>query len=185
MKTYIALLRGINVSGQKKIKMVDLKTMFEDLGFYSVVTYIQSGNVLFESRQEDQEDVLSNLIKKGIEKYFGFDVPVLVLKRDVLESIHTNNPFLKRLENHEIEDKKMYFTLLSGSPDPSAVEELQSNSYGEEEFVITSKVVYFFAVNGYGRTKLNNNFFEKKLKCSATTRNLKTVIKLLELSSLS
>ncbi len=181
MKTYIALLRGINVGGQKKIIMVELKNMFETLGFLSVTTYIQSGNIVFQSDRMDT-NTLSVLIHNEIQKCFGFEVPVLVITPEALNDIYKNNPFLPRLESNEIEDKKMYFTLLSAPPDIEAVKELTANDYGEEEFVVTAKVVYFFAANGYGRTKLNNNFFEKKLKCSATTRNLKTVIKLLELS---
>ncbi len=184
MKTYIALLRGINVSGQKKIKMVDLKVMFESLGFKSVITYIQSGNVVFKSGKDDPI-LIGDTIKQGILKTFGYEVPVLVLTHETLVSIDEENPFLKRIANGEIEEKKMYFTLLSDPPDASAVRELTAAFFGEEEFVITNKVVYFFAAHGYGRTKLHNNFFEKKLKCSATTRNLKTVIKLLELSNLS
>lgn len=182
MKTYIALLRGINVSGQKKIKMADLKTMLEDLGLTSVITYIQSGNIIFKDDKSDL-NALEALIKNGIIEAFGYDVPVLVRTPETLASIYENNPFLEKLKNEEIEEKKMFFTLLSNTPDPMAVKELTSNSY-EEEFLITNEVVYFYAINGYGRTKLHNNFFEKKLKSTATTRNLKTVIKLLELSNL-
>ncbi len=183
MKTYIALLRGINVSGQKSIKMAVLKTMFENIGFSSVTTYIQSGNIVFKSNQTDTV-TLSGVIKKEIAKHFGFDVPVLVLTPETLTAIYNNNPFAERIEKNVIEDKKMYFTLLSSAPDTTLTTELSSYASKEEAFVITDKVVYFYAANGYGKTKLNNNFFEKKLKCSATTRNLKTVIKLLELSNL-
>ncbi|GAA4273015.1 DUF1697 domain-containing protein [Aquimarina gracilis] len=183
MNTYIALLRGINVSGQKMIKMVDLKTMFENLGFVSVKTYIQSGNVVFKSEKEDVKQI-GSLIKQGILEIFGYEVPVLVLTHEKLDSIYKENPFLDRIANGEIEEKKMYFTLLSNSPDTTMKKELETTTYGKEEFIITEEVVYFFAAIGYGKTKLNNNFFEKKLKCSATTRNLKTVIKLLELSNL-
>lgn len=183
MKTYIALLRGINVSGQKKIKMIDLKAMSEAIGLTSVTTYIQSGNIVFQSSIEDVK-LLSSTIKDGIKDHFGFDVSVLVLTRGVLQKIHQYNPYAERLQSGEIEDKKMYFTLLSEEPEASAIEELTSTSYEPEEFVITKNVVYFFAANGYGKTKLNNNFFEKKLQQTATTRNLKTVIKLLDLSNL-
>ncbi len=184
MNTYIALLRGINVSGQKKILMVDLKNLFETLGFLSITTYIQSGNVIFQSDQADTNN-LSDLIKKGIEERFGFDVPVLVLTRDLLLSIFEENPFSERISNGEIEEKKMYFTLVSSAPDKALVKELAIKDYGNEEFVVGQNVVYFFAANGYGRTKLNNNFFEKKLKCKATTRNLKTVSRLIDLSVLN
>ncbi len=184
MNTYIALLRGINVSGQKKIKMAVLKQMFEGLGFTSVATYIQSGNVVFNSEENDTL-ITSDVIKTAIKKEFGFDVPVLVLTHKQLAAIYQENPFSENLLNGEIEDKKMYFTILSDPPDPEAVTELIANNYGKEKFEITNKVVYFYAANGYGKTKLTNNFFEKKLKCSATTRNLKTVIKLVELSKLT
>ncbi|GAA4275556.1 DUF1697 domain-containing protein [Aquimarina mytili] len=184
MKIYIALLRGINVSGQKKIKMIDLKAMLEGLRLTSVTTYIQSGNIVFKSEKKDTQ-ILSDLIKNGISTRFGFDVPVLVLTPEILTNIYEENPFSDGLLSGEIEDKKMYFTLLSNPPDANAVAELMAKDFKEERFEITSKVVYFYAANGYGKTKLTNNFFEKKLKCDATTRNCKTVIKLLELSKLT
>ncbi|AXT62504.1 DUF1697 domain-containing protein [Aquimarina sp. AD10] len=184
MKTYVALLRGINVSGQKKIKMADLTEALEKLGLFSVTTYIQSGNVIFQSEQNDVQ-FLSDLISKGIQQRFGFDVPVLVITPETLATIYQKNPFFDRLNKEEIETKKMYFTLLSTPPDEELVKELRSGFNGEEEFVITKNVVYLYVTAGYGKTKLNNNFFEKKLKSVATTRNLKTVIKLLDLSGLN
>jgi len=180
MQTYIGLLRGINVSGQKKIKMADLKTMFEDLGYSSVITYIQSGNVVFESKEKKCE-VIEEIITKGILNTFGYNVPVLVLTSETIQAIYKKNPYLDRINIGEIEEKKMYFTLLSASPDNEKIKMLQEKSYGNEEFIITSKVVYFFAANGYGKTKLNNNFFEKKLAVNATTRNLKTMVALLKI----
>lgn len=182
METYIALLRGINVAGQKKIKMIDLKSLFESIGCTTVTTYIQSGNVIF-AYKKTTTNTLSNLISKEIMKQFGFEVPVLVLTPEILTSIYKNNPFTQKIENEEIEDKKMYFTLLTSPPDPTATKELMATDYGVEQFVITDNVVYFYAANGYGKTKLSNNFFEKKLKSQATTRNLKTVIKILQISS--
>ncbi|WP_025743412.1 DUF1697 domain-containing protein [Aquimarina pacifica] len=180
MKTYIALLRGINVSGQKKIKMVDLKAMFETIGCTSVQTYIQSGNIVFEYAEETN-NILGQRIKEAILEHFGFEVPVLVLTPKKLIEIFENNPFSKRLGTLGFEDKKLYFTLLTNVPDPVAVSALEAADYGTEEFVITNEVVYFYAANGYGKTKLDNNFFERKLKSPATTRNLRTMTKLIEL----
>ncbi|WP_109302442.1 DUF1697 domain-containing protein [Aquimarina sp. AU474] len=184
MQTYIALLRGINVGGHNKIKMADLKVMFEKLNLTQVTTYIQSGNIIFQGNQKNTEE-LSELIKNGIKKRFDFNVPVLVLTREVLKLIYDNNPFLEQLSKEELEDKKMFFTLLSSEPDSLGVEELNANTYGEEQFLITDKAVYLYAANGCRNSKLSNNFFEKKLKSTATTRNLKTIIKLLELSKLT
>ncbi len=184
MKTYIALLRGINVGGHHKMKMADLKVMLEKLNFTRVTTYIQSGNIILQGAQKDTVE-LSDLIKKEIKKQFGFDVPVLILTVENLISIYENNPFLEQLNKQELEDNKMFFTLLSSKPDALGIEEINTNFQGEEQFLITDKVVYLYATNGCRKTKLTNNFFEKKLKSAATTRNLKTIIKLLELSKLT
>ncbi|WP_299434873.1 DUF1697 domain-containing protein [uncultured Aquimarina sp.] len=181
MNTYIALLRGINVGGHKKIEMADLKRIMGKLGFSDVVTYIQSGNIVFKDLSENIDD-LQIKIKTAIKKHFGFDVPVLIITHKDLSEILNNNPFAKRLEREEIEDKKMYFMLLYDQPDPIAVAELSKVSFDPEEFIITKNVIYLFAAIGYGKTKLHNNFFEKKLKCQTTTRNLRTLNKLLELS---
>lgn len=181
MNTYIALLRGINVSGQKKIKMAELKAMFENIGFTSVVTYIQSGNVIFSSEDKDIKQIELS-IYNAIKSDFNFEVPVLVITNQLLKKIHENNPYFHRIENGEILANKMYFTMLKDMSSSETINTLNTSTYAPEEFVITKEVVYFHAINGYGKTKLNNNFFEKKLKCRATTRNLKTVQKLLELS---
>ena len=181
MNTYIALLRGINVGGHKKIKMVDLKETFHDIGCADVKTYIQSGNVVFKDPSENVKAIASK-IKTAIEECFGFDVPVIVITTKEIEGILKNNPFLESLEKGLMDKKKMYFMLLADTPNSMAVEELQTISYNPESFVIAEYVIYLFATNGYGKTKLNNTFFEKKLGCEITTRNLKTMHKLLEMS---
>lgn len=180
MNTYIALLRGINVGGHKKIKMADLKETLIAAGFKNVVTYIQSGNVVFKDASEDM-GMLQKKIKSAIKKRFGFEVTVVVITQDMLQDILLRNPFAEKLKNGLIEEKKMYFMMLCKSYDVSAVQELSAISFDLEEFVITKNVIYLFAANGYGKTKLNTNFFEKKLKCETTTRNLRTMNKLLDL----
>ncbi len=182
MKTYIALLRGINVSGQKKIKMADLKTMFETIGCTAVQTYIQSGNIVFD-HAEETNDKLGLYIKEAILEHFGFEVPVLIVTPQKLADIFSNNPFSEQLDSGVFEHKKMYFTLFADTPNPGDVTALQATQYGAEEFVITDEVVYLYVANGYGKTKLDNNFFERKLKVAATTRNLRTITKLIELGT--
>jgi len=183
MNTYIALLRGVNVGGHKKIKMADLKELFQKLGCVDVITYIQSGNIVFRDAQENI-DILENKIKTAIKEHFGFDVPVLIITHNTLNQILESNPFSQRLKSEEVEKKKMYFMLFCDPPDPLEVKELSSRSFDPEEFIIAKNVIYLFAANGYGKTKLHTNFFEKKLVCSITTRNLRTLSKLLELSFL-
>ncbi len=181
MKTYIALLRGINVSGQKLIKMAELKTMFEKTGFKKVVTYIQSGNVVFLAKANDNV-LLSEQIKKAILETFGYDVDVQVLEADQLKKIKESNSFLK---GNEDQLKSIYYTLLAEKPAIELVAELNKLEQTTEFFKITDEAIYCFYPNGVGRSKHNGLFFEKKLKVSCTTRNYNTISKLVELSMIS
>lgn len=176
---YISLLRGINVSGQKKILMKDLKALYENLGFENVVTYIQSGNVLFETK-ETTVKALEHKITAAIQKAYGFEVPILVKTTADLQKIFEGNKYVA-LYGDVI--TKLYFTLLGETPKMEFVNVLMALDYSSEEFYIDNNTVYFYCPTGYGRTKLNNNFFEKKLKVAATTRNYKTIRKLLELAA--
>jgi uncharacterized protein (DUF1697 family) len=173
MEKQIALLRGINVGGHKKILMADLKSLFEALGFKDVVTYIQSGNVVFSSSNEDDVSVK---ISEGIREKYGWDVPVLIKTASEIESILSNCPFS--------EEKKMksYFILFNKTPFDKNIEDVARLSYPDEELEITPMCLYFFCAMGYGRIKMNMNLIEKKLKVKATSRNYRTLVKLLELA---
>ena len=183
MNQYIALLRGINVSGQKKIKMADLKMLFENLGYQDITTYIQSGNVIFRTDSSSITELKKN-IENAIHNQYNFEVAVLVTNGQSLSNILEANPFKGDILTGKVDQKKMYFTLLHEKPDDHKVQEMMSQDYSPEQFVIRNKTIYFFAVDGYGRTKLNNNFFENKLKVTATTRNYNTINTLLKLSDL-
>ncbi len=178
IKTYIALLRGINVSGHKLIKMVELKTMFERIGFNNVTTYIQSGNVVFSSTNKEVEGI-QNEIKKAILKQFGFDVDIQVLEYSRLKKIKEVHSFLK---GNEEQLKAIYYTLLAEKPNNYLVAELNKLEQTVEFFQITDEAIYCFYPNGYGNSKWHNMFFEKKLKVSCTTRNYNTMLKLCELA---
>ncbi|SRX53832.1 DUF1697 domain-containing protein [Aequorivita sp. CIP111184] len=173
MKTYIALLRGINVGGHKNLKMADLKLLFEDLGFQNVSTYIQSGNVVFSAKEEND---ISDMISKEIEKCFGWEVPVLVKTAYSIAQIIKDCPF------EEAKKTEAYFMLLASKPETKLMEAVHEISYPNEEFVLTEDCVYIYFSKGYGNAKLNNNFFEKNLKVAATTRNYRTLAKLVDLA---
>ena len=178
MNTYIAILRGINVTGHRKLLMAELRAALSKAGFQNVSTYIQSGNILFEHEAADQQ-ALAQEISAVIEKQFGYnDVPVIVLTCKELGQIHSNNPFTNK-RNEDI--KFLHVTFLSESPAKEHLSTISTLTYPPEEFDISGKAIYLFCPNGYGSTKLNNNFFENKLKVTATTRNWKTVNKLLKL----
>jgi len=171
MKKYVALLRGINVSGQKLIKMADLKTQLEDLEFINVQTYIQSGNIVFDSKENDVGN-LEGLIHSKILDHYGFEVPVIVKAREEMEGIVRNNPFVNEVQE---DPKRLYITFLSEAPSVDRVNKIKTLDYSPEQWILKGTDIYLFAPNGYGKAKMNNNFFENKLKVNATTRNWKTV----------
>jgi len=179
MKIYIALLRGINVSGQKKVPMGELRSILTSVGFDNVNTYIQSGNVVFESK-ENNTAFLEALISDKIKVAFGFEVPVLVKNRTEFKSIFKSNPFANV---EAIARKQVYFVLLKNTPEKELVKLLSTEVYTNEDFKITANCVYLHCKTGYGKAKLNNNLVERKLKVEATARNYATMVKLLEMSA--
>ena len=169
MTTYVAMLRGINVSGQKIIKMERLRAMFVDMGFGGVKTYVQSGNVIFETREPAAS--LSAKIQKRILKDFGFDVPVLTKSSAEMADIVKRNPLVK---DKAIDQTKLHVTFLSDDLPRNAAELLQPLAAGAEQVRVIGRAVYLYCPNTYGNTKLSNNAIEKKLGCGATTRNWNT-----------
>lgn len=171
MTRYISILRGINVSGHKLIKMDALKSMYENLGFSNVASYVQSGNLVFTEKNTDP-NILEQKISDQIKKDFGFDVPVIILTADKLKQIIDNNPFLNDSDKDE---SFLHITFLSSVPNNNnEFETIEDKAQNGEEIVLSGDVVYLYCPNGYGNTKLSNNFLETKLKVKATTRNWKT-----------
>lgn len=173
------MLRGINVSGHKTIRMRDLASLFESSGLRNVRTYVQSGNAIFTSLQRDTRQ-LSGLIEKTLEQTFGFKVAVLLRTPFELQLVISNNPFLKK---SDIDTSKLAVTFLSDKPDSSLVSQIQEINDESDSFVIAGREIYLYCPNGFARTKFSNEFFEKKLGVTATTRNWNTVNALLALAS--
>ena len=175
MEIYIALLRGINVSGKNKIKMIDLKAVFESMGFLNVQTYLQSGNVIFETNKVSVQ-ILEKEIETKILQHMGLMVSVIVRSKTEMIQISTNNPFLTAFSEN-VPDR-LYVTFLSEAPSVTAVSKLDGIRSGEDQFIQVAKEIYVYCPGGYGRTKLTNNLFEAKLKLRATSRSWRTVIEL-------
>jgi len=175
METFLSILRGINVSGQKKIVMADLKALYEELGFKNVTTYIQSGNVIFAAKNADS---LAKKIEEKILKKYEYNVPVIIRTGDEMQSILAENPFL---QNKNIALDKLHVTFLSDAPKQELLDKTKELNYEPDQFIIIEREVYLHCPNGYGRTKLTNSFFENKLKVKATTRNWKTVNELFKI----
>ena len=179
MYTYIALLRGINVSGHKKIKMEKLRKILSNGNLNNVHTYIQSGNIIFSSSSNDCKK-LAKEISIYIYQEYGFDVPVIVKTVDQWSEIIESNPFLN---STDINPKSLYVTFLYDTPTREDIERLNNYEFDSEKYILKDCIIYCLYPNGSGRSKMTNNFFEKKLKVSATSRNWNTSNKLFTLAS--
>ncbi|MCX6144510.1 MAG: DUF1697 domain-containing protein [Ignavibacteriales bacterium] len=182
MHTYISMLRGINVSGQKMIKMTELKALYESLRLKNMATYIQSGNVVFQSKDNDPV-LIGTSIEKAIEKSFGFPVTVVLRQPADFRKVISKCPFLGTTRTDE---SKLYVTFLKSRPALALVKAMALVAdKSTDTYQISGIEIYLHCLNGYGKTTFSNVFFEKHLKVAATTRNWKTVQTLLAMSSAS
>jgi uncharacterized protein (DUF1697 family) len=181
MIKYISILRGINVGGNRKILMADLKSLYGKLCFSNVQTYIQSGNVIFDSEMKVSNTDLEQLIQQAISETFGFDVPVIVRTVEEMGDSIFNNPFWKE-KNADID--RLHLTFLKETPFQEKLIKMINIDFSPDKFQVIGKDAFIFCSAGYSDSKLTNQFFESKLGVSATTRNWKTVVKLNELAML-
>lgn len=175
MKTYFVLLRGVNVSGKNIIKMAILKDVLIDNNFQKVTTYIQSGNIVLSS--DFEKDAVSTKVQQLINDHFQLQIAVFCLDLNEMETALQNNPFIEN-----IEPNKLFFTFLKEEPAVDLLVDLEKIDFATDQFKVIDKVLYFYLPNGMSNSKLNNNFFEKKLKVTATGRNLNTINKLIDLA---
>lgn len=178
MTTFISLLRGINVGGQKIILMNQLAALYEDIGFKNVKTYVNSGNVVFDYDLSETNS-LAKVIELKIKEKFNLNVPVLVRSVDEFEKIIAYNPFFK--SDNDGKDK-LYITFLSAKPNDEENLKISKILSEQDKCIIVGKEVYLYIPGFYSRTKFSNYFFEKQLNIKATTRNWKTVVTLFDLA---
>ena len=174
---YVALLRAVNLGGHRKVGMAELRELLSFLGYSDVSTYIQSGNALFTS-PEDDAGALEREIEQAIEQRFGMDVPVLLRTPNELAAVIAGNPFPHALTS----PSRFYVAFLSGQPDPDALAQIDAQQFVPEEFAPGERAMYVWYPNGLNASKLSNTFWEKHLGVTATSRNWNTVNKLLELA---
>jgi len=172
------MIRGINVSGQKSIKMADLREECAATDMANVRTYIQSGNLVFNSALRSSGKV-AGVIEGLIKKRFGHSVAVLVRTVPELDTVARSNPHLKKTG---VDPRHLYVTFLNDKPSKQATAELREFKSGRDELQVVEREVFGWFPDGYGRSKLNNNFIEKTLKTPATTRNWRTVLTLLDMA---
>jgi uncharacterized protein (DUF1697 family) len=177
MKTYIALFRGINVGGNYILPMQELVAQLDNIGLQNVRTYIQSGNVVFQS-EEENASLLSNKIRATIKKSHGFEPQVVLLELEEMEKAVGSNPFPEA----ESEPKTLHLLFLASVPKNPDYDALESIKTDRERFVLKSSVFYLHAPDGIGRSKLAANA-EKLLGVWVTGRNWRTVCKIMAMAS--
>ena len=174
----ISLLRGVNVGGHNKIKMDALRVLYESLGLRDSITYVQSGNVVFRTKERNLV-VMAKRIEDGIEKHFGFRPSVIVRTIPELRDVIVRNPFAKR---HGIEPNRLLVTFLAADPTPEARDKALQIKAAPEELHLGGREFYIYFPNGMARPKVNWLTVEKILKVPGTGRNWNTVTKLLEIA---
>jgi uncharacterized protein (DUF1697 family) len=175
MPVFVSLIRGINVGGNKLIKMDALKALHEGLGFEDVKTLLASGNVVFTARDKDRKK-LPGAIEAAIEKEIGFRPTVMVRSATELKAIAERNPFAKMAKTNP---GHLVWMALAGKPHSDAQARLARAYSGPEEIEIVGEDAYITYPNGIGRSKLTNALLEKHLGVAGTARNWNTLTKLL------
>jgi uncharacterized protein (DUF1697 family) len=176
---YVALLRSVNVGG-RRVNMKQLAALFTGLGYEDVVTYIQSGNVVFSTGSRSANTV-ERAIEARIRRELDVEVSTLIRTKAELDRILRTNPFV----GTKADPSRLHVTFLAARPAAALVRMADEFDAGSDEFRVVGREVYVHCPNGYGTTKINNTFFEKKLQTVATTRNWSTVNRLAELSARS
>ena len=178
MPVHVAMIRGINVSGHKPVKMERLRASFESLGFSDVKTYVQSGNVVFKTAKASEASLVGKIAEKILDD-FGHSVSILIRTPAELGEVLKGNPILKQAG---IDMARLYVTFLS-QPAPKAAEEmLRPLAAKSDRFSVSGREIFLYCPAGYGETKFSNNAVEKKLSVQATTRNWRTVNALFEMA---
>lgn len=173
---YVALLRGINVGGNTMVKMEHLRTIFEDLGFKKVTTYINSGNLAFDVRVTAEPALLTK-IETAVEKHVGKPVQVMVREQGDIARLLPNNPFEGQYESH----KEMHVLFLKQKLSKEDEKWLKETVPSPERLVVTGREIYCHLPMGVADSYLGRGQFEKKLKIAVTARNWRTVEQLAKL----
>ncbi|MFI2640990.1 DUF1697 domain-containing protein [Streptomyces sp. NPDC018610] len=180
MTTYAALLRGINVGGNRKVPMAELRDLMEELGHGAVRTYLQSGQAVF-SRDRGDEESLAAELAAAIEKRFGFAADVIVRGHDYLRAVAEACPFPAA----DLQPKQLHVTYFSAPVTEDRYAGIDRAAFLPEEFALGDRALYLYAPDGLGRSKLAEQLSRPRLNkdLTATSRNWNTVLKLVEMTA--
>ena len=155
MSHKIAILRGINVGGKRKVLMSDLKALCKELDWKNVRTYIQSGNIIFNSNKKHTE--LETSLEKIIKDKYDFEVPVIVRSSEDLQLLINKNPY----DNENTDIKQLHLTFLKVQPTKENIKHLLTYNFEPDKFEIWNKEVFIFCKGKYHKSKVSNGFIEK------------------------
>lgn len=175
MKSYVILLRGVMPSGKNRVPMAELRTALCDTGLHEVQTYIQSGNVVAKSRLD--RDAVQSLVHETSLRKIGADISIIARTHTQVKRVLKQNPFAEESAS------RTYFTLLATKPSTSRLREFLQLDFAPDDVRVVGDTLYTLYATKHSDSRFNNNFFEKKLKVVATTRNYNTLSRLLELSA--
>ena len=173
---YVAFLRGINVGGKNKIKMETLREVFSSLGFSAVKTYINSGNVIFETAETDGKNLAAR-IETAIEKEFTLKIKVIVRTIDEIKTVVASHPFAEEFEN----DRDVHVFFLDEEMPDEKRDLLLANNNENERYAVRNREIFCHLRVGILDSLMGKDYINKRLKVSATAFNGRTVNKILEL----
>jgi len=179
MHTLVAFLRGVNMTGHNSLKMTGLSDLFREIGLVDPETYIQSGNVIFRCKDAIPVTDIASMIEKAILEKFNYDVPAMVRTVDEMRKIAIENQLTGE---KDFDPSRMAVLFLHEKPGNDQTKKLKGIDYPPDKFYISGSEIYIYCPNGFGKTRLYTNFFEKKLGIKGTARNWKTFKTILQIS---
>jgi uncharacterized protein (DUF1697 family) len=178
MPVFIAMLRGINIGPNKRMKMEKLRASCGALGFEKVKTFIQSGNLVFQAAKISSP-VVSKKLEARIVSDFGFSADVIARTKDEMEMILKNNPLLKEAS---LDPAKFHVVFLSEKPQAAALKKLESLTLAPDKVRHSGKEIYFYFPNGVSGSSLWKHPLDRLLSVTGTMRNWNTVNSLYEMA---
>jgi uncharacterized protein (DUF1697 family) len=167
------------MAGHNRINMTDLSALYKKLGFKDAETFIQSGNVVFSSPENQSGTDLTVKIEKAISKKFNFNIPVIIRTPEELRKIISFNPFI---DEENFNPEKLAVIFLYEKPSEAQIEKVITVNYPPDRFIITGKEIFIYCPNGFGKSKIYTGFFENKMKVTGTGRNWNTINALLKIA---
>lgn len=176
MTTQIVLLRGINVASQHRVPMAELRDLASSLELHNPVTYIQSGNLIFDVAAGDTG--FAQRLETALAERYGFEVPVVARSREELEQVAREHP----LASPGLEDRFLMVAFLDREPDVAMDEAIKADEFEPDRFDQRGWDVYLAYPNGIGRSRLSHGLIQRRLGVRATIRNWRTILRLVELA---